>query len=554
MAEGTDATGRLRLGILVTAASFAAGVGLTATAAWLIARASQMPPMVSLGLAIAGVRAFGVARPVLRYLGRLISHDGALRLVADCRAKVFEQLIPLAPGRLGGRHRGEVLASVVSDVDAVQDLHLRIIEPAAVAALVSAGCVGLATVLLPSAGAVLLVGLCVAGIAAPAAAASAQRSATTEIAPLRAALTARVVDLVRGAPELIVFGSVERVLAEIEEADTALTRIARRAAWATGLGSALAVLAAGASVWGSTVVCTPAVHNGTLSGVTMAVIVLMPPAAFESLAPLPTAAILIGGVRSSARHLFGILDEKPSMVQAGESMPLPEAPFALDLRDVSAKWTPNGPKVLNGLSLGLRPGEHVAITGRSGSGKTTLALLLLRFLDPKNDNTVLLNGVAIQRFAAEDIRRVIGYVADDAHIFASDVRENLRLARPEATDDELVAALRRVRLGEWFDNLPEGLSTSLGDRGALLSGGERRRIALARSVLADQPILILDEPTEGLDTSTATRLIADLLEAAKERTVVLLTHRPEGLDLVHRRFALVDGRLLDAAAIRSEAQ
>jgi thiol reductant ABC exporter CydC subunit len=436
---------------------------------------------------------------------------------------------------------------VVSDVDAVQDLHLRIVEPAAVAALVSACCVGLATALLPSAGAVLLLGLSLAGIAAPVAAAAAQRRATAGLAPLRAALTARVVDLVRGAPELIALGRADTILMQIGEADAALTRMARRAAWATGLGSGLAVLAAGASVWGSAVVTTSAVHEARLSGVTMAVLVLMPLAAFESLAPLPAAAVLLAGVRSAARNLFGILDERPSVIEAANGVPLPDGPYTIDLRGVRARWTDDRPWVLNGVNLNLTAGDHVAITGKSGSGKTTLALLLLRFLDPEDANTVLLNGIDVRQLASNDVRRIVGYVADDAHIFASDLRENLRLARTTAGDDELVAALRRVRLGEWYDNLPAGLSTPLGERGALVSGGERRRIALARAVLADQPILILDEPTEGLDGPTATRLVSDLLDAAGGRTVVLLTHRPEGLDLFHRILTIVNGRLVAAA-------
>jgi thiol reductant ABC exporter CydC subunit len=537
-------SGRATLGVLVSAAALVAGVGLSATAAWLIARASQMPPVLSLGVAVAAVQFFGISRPVLRYFGRLISHDAAFRIIADVRAAVYRQLIPVTPGRLGSHRHGDVLAGVVSDADAVQDLDLRIVEPAAVAALVSAACVGFAAALLPSAAAVLAVGLLAAGVAAPVATAAAVGRATAGLAPLRASLSAVVVDLLRGAPDLIALGGADRMLAEIDRRDAQLTRMARRAAWATGLGAGLAALAAGASVWASAVVATPAVRDGRLAGVALAVVVLLPLAAFEALAPLPTAAVLLARVRGSARRLFYLLDEEPTVRVPAAPRPLPAPPFTVELRDVSARWASGAPRVLNGIDLTLSPGEHVAITGASGSGKSTLAAVLLRFLDPEQAGTVLLNGVDVCDLAVDDVRRVVGCVASDPHIFASNLRENLRLARPTAPDRGLVAVLHRVRLGEWYDGLPSGLDTPLGERGALISGGERRRIALARALLADQPILVLDEPTEGLDEPTATALMADLLDASAGRAVVLLTHRPEGIDLVSRIYDLVDGRLV----------
>ena len=537
-------SGRLSLGILVGAAALGAGVGLTATAAWLIARASQMPPVITLWIAIAGVRFFGIARPVFRYVGRLISHDAAFRVVAEFRTKVYERLIPLTPSRLGRHHRGQILAGLVSDVDAVQEFDLRVLEPGAVAALVSAGCVALTVAILPSAGAVLAAGFVVAGIVAPLMAAAALRRATVSLAPVRAALSAAVVDVLRGAPDLIAVGATEQKLAEIDRLDAELTRMAHRAAWATGVGTGVAMLAAGASVWGSAVVAPSAVHDGRLAGVMVAVIVLLPLAAFEALVPLPQAAVLVTRVRSAARRLFGLLDETPAVTEPTSPLPLPAGPYTIELRQASARWTDCGARVLDDLDLTVRPGEHVAITGLSGAGKSTLAALLLRFLDPEDRGTVLLNGIDVLDLAADDVRRVIGCVAGDAHIFASDLRENLRLAKPEARDAELVHALYRVRLGEWYAALPAGLATPLGEGGALISGGERRRIALARALLADQPILVLDEPTEGLDRPTAMALVADLLDTASDRAVLMLTHRDEGLDLVDRRYCLVDGRLV----------
>ena len=289
---GRAGTGRLLVGILAGAAALLASVGLTATAAWLIARASQAPPVLSLTVAIVAVRAFGVARPVLRYLGRLFTHDATFRAIAALRVQVFERLIPLAPARLGAHHRGTVLSGLVADTDAVQDLDLRIVEPVAVAALVSTGCVALSVAVLPAAGMTLALGLFLAAVVAPLAAASTLRRANAAVAPLRAALSAAVVDLLHGAADLIALDAAGRKLAEIDARDAELTRVARRAAWATGIGAAVATLAAGASVWAAAVVGTPAVQEGRMSGVLLAVVVLVPLAAFEALTPLPDAAVL----------------------------------------------------------------------------------------------------------------------------------------------------------------------------------------------------------------------------------------------------------------------
>jgi thiol reductant ABC exporter CydC subunit len=549
IASGRPASGRLVLGILAAAGALAASLGLAATAAWLIARASQRPSVLTLAVAVAAVQLFGMSRPVFRYLGRLITHDAAFRIVADFRARVYARLIDLAPARLGRRHRGEVLAGLVSDVDAIQDLELRIIEPAAVAVLVSLISVSLSAALFPSAGVVLAAGLLVAGVVAPMTAAATLRRSTAALAPARAALSATVVDLVQGAPDLIAVGAMKRQLQLVDERDAELTRLARRSAWATGAGAGLAVLAAGATVWGAAVVATPAVHQGRLSGVLLAVIVLLPLAAFEALAPLPQAAVLVHGVRSAATRLFGLLDEPPAVQRPVLADPFPETPYSISLRGAGARWTPDGPLILRGLDLTLRPGDHVAVTGASGSGKSTLAALLLRFVDPADKDTLLLNGVDVCDLAADDLRRVIGYVAGDAHIFCSNLRENLRLARPDATDVELVSALRRVQLGAWYDQLPAGLATMLGERGALISGGECRRIALARALLADQLVLVLDEPTEGLDVPTATAVMDELLDIMRGRTVLLLTHRPEGLARMDRVYQLVNGRLVTATTV-----
>ena len=294
-------------------------------------------------------------------------------------------------------------------------------------------------------------------------------------------------------------------------------------------------------------------RSGHLAGPTHAVVVLLPLAAFEAIAPLPAAAVLLAHVCSAAARLFTLLDAPPAVAEPAIARPLPQGPYTLELHSVCARWSEDGPLVLDGVDLVLAPGRRVAVTGASGCGKSTLGALLLRFLDPCA-GSVTLGGVDLRLLAAHDVRGVIGHVPDDAHVFDSDLRENLRLARPDAADADLVSVLRRVGLGAWFEALPDGLATRLGGRGGALSGGERRRIALARVLLADQPILVLDEPTEGLDPASAEAVVADLLDAASGRTVVMLTHRPEGLDLVDEILTLMDGGRLQPVSVPAARQ
>ncbi|WP_218010576.1 thiol reductant ABC exporter subunit CydC [Actinomadura chibensis] len=535
---------RLAVAVLFGALALGSGVGLMATSAWLISRAAQHPPVLMLMVAIVAVRAFGLGRGVFRYVERLTGHDATFRILADLRARVYERLERLAPGGLPAFRSGDLLNRLVADVDAVQDLFLRVLLPCTVAAVVGGASVGVAWALLPSAGVVLLLALLVAGVGAPWLSAVTARRTERRTTELRAELTAHVVDTLQGAPELIAYGAAPGQLAEATRIDRDFTRASARSAATAGLGAAISALAGGLAVWGSLAVGVPAVRAGTLDGVLLAVVVLLPLAAFEVVAGLPLAAQYLERVRRSAARVFAVLDTPEPVHDPDDPAPPPTAPYTLKVEHLRARWSPDAPYALNDISLDLAPGRRCAIVGPSGSGKTTLTAVLLRFLEPSSGMATL-NGIDLRALSSDDVRRVIGLCAQDAHLFDSTIGENIRLARPSATEDELRDALRRARLLDWIESLPQGLDTRVGEHGAQVSGGQRQRIALARALLADFPILLLDEPAEHLDLPTADALTADLLTATEGRTTLLVTHRLTGLDAVDEIIVLDGGRVTD---------
>ncbi|MGI5205623.1 thiol reductant ABC exporter subunit CydC [Spirillospora sp. CA-108201] len=541
------ARGRLALAVLFGVLALGSGVGLMATSAWLISRAAQHPPVLMLMVAIVAVRAFGLGRGVFRYVERLVGHDATFRILAGLRARVYGRLERLAPAGLPAFRGGDLLNRLVADVDAVQDLFLRVLLPCTAAAVVGGASVGLAWLLLPSAGVVLLLALLLAGVVAPWMSGVLSRRAERRTTDLRGELTSHVVDTLQGAPELIAYGAAPEQLAEAARLDRDFTRATARSATTAGIGAAVSALAGGLAVWGSLAVGVPAVRSGALDGVLLAVVVLLPLAAFEVVAGLPSAAQYLERVRRSAARIFAVLDGPPPVQEPDAPAALPGAPYTLSVENLRARWTPSAPYALDGVSLDLAPGRRCAIVGPSGSGKTTLTAVLLRFLEPAGGRTSL-NGVDLRALSGDDVRQVIGLCAQDAHLFDSTIGENVRLARPSAADEEIRDALRRARLLDWVESLPDGLGTRVGEHGAQVSGGQRQRIALARALLADFPILLLDEPAEHLDIATADELTADLLTATEGRTTLLVTHRLAGLDAVDEIIVMDEGRVADRGA------
>lgn len=535
--------GRLALALLLGSLALGSAVGLMATSGWLISRASQQPPVLYLMVAVTATRAFGIGRAVFRYAERLVSHDAVLRMLADTRVAVYRRLERLAPAGLRRTRRGDLLSRLVADVDALQDYWLRWLLPVGAAVAVSAASVGFTAWLLPEAGAVLAAGLLAAGAGVPLLTGAVARRAERRLAPARGALATRVTDLLTGTAELTVAGALPSRTAETRRADAALTRIASRAATATALGDGLTALLSGLTVAAGALVGAQAVVDGRLSGVAMAVVVLTPLAAFEAVLGLPLAVQYRQRVRKSAERVYEVLDAPEPVREPERPRQAPASPFPVVVKGLAARHDGQERDALAGVDLTLEEGRRIAVVGLSGSGKTTLAQVLLRFLDAEAGSYTL-GGVDAYELDGDDVRRLVGLCAQDAHLFDSSVRENLLLAKKDATEEELRAALVRARLLDWADGLPDGLDTLVGEHGERLSGGQRQRLALARALLADFPVLVLDEPAEHLDLPTADALTADLLAATEGRTTLLITHRLAGLEAVDEVVVLDEGRVV----------
>jgi thiol reductant ABC exporter CydC subunit len=530
---------RLALAVVLGALTIVFGVGLMATAGYLISRAAERPAVLSLTAAIVGVRFFGLGRPLIRYLERLTSHDVALRALGRARVGVYEGLERLAPPQLEGHRRGDVLARVVADVDSLQNLHLRGIVPPLVALCASAVSVGVATAFSWAAGVVLAAGLLVAGTVGPLVSAALARRASRLRAGARGALTAELVETLAGSAELVAFGGERDRLRRVRAADRSLVRISRRGALADGTGDALRLLATGATATGVLAVTVSAHAGGDLNGVMIAALALLALAAFEAVQPLPEAARELAAAVAAGRRVLDLIDREPSITDPEHPLPAPSPPFTVALEEVRIRYEARERPALDRFSLRLEPGRRVVLLGRSGAGKSTVVNALLRFVDPER-GYVTIAGEDIRRYRLEDVRRSIAVAGQDAHLFSASIAANVRLGRPDATDAEVESALRSARIWDWVTSLPDGMDTLVGEEGRELSGGQRQRIVLARALLVGAPVLVLDEPTAHLDAATAKALVEDTFKAAGARSVLLITHRPEGLDLADELVVLRD--------------
>jgi ATP-binding cassette subfamily C protein CydC len=536
--------GRLLLAVLVGAAGCGCGVALLAVSGFLLARASQHPNIVAISMAVVAVRALSVGRGLFRYLERLSSHDVAFRVLADVQVAIYRRLERLAPAGLAAFRSGDMLTRLISDVDATQDLFIRGIVPPLAAALAGAGATTAVLLILAPAAGVLAAGLLAAGVLVPLVTAASGRRAARRAAPARGELGAAVTDLLSGAAELHAFGAVEAGLARVRTVDAELTRLARRSASASGLGTGLGAAVSGLTLWGVLLLGVAATGSGSLGRVPLAVITLTALAVFEVVTALPAAALALGQSRAAADRIADVLDAPDPVRYPDLPFPAPKRPVEISIRGGTVRYSPAETPAVRDIDLDLGPGRRVALVGATGAGKSTLAAVLFRFVD-LSSGTARLNGRDLAGYDPDDVRAVISGCAQDPHIFDATIRDNLRLARPQASDAELAQAASDARLLDWITSLPRGWDTPAGAHGAALSGGQRQRLALARALLADPALLILDEPTAHLDPANRRALTADLLAATAGRATLLITHELDGLDQVDEIVVLDHGRVAE---------
>jgi ATP-binding cassette, subfamily C, bacterial CydC len=526
------------------------GAALLGTSGYLISRAAERPPILALAVAMVLVRAFSVGRAIMRYLERLASHELALGALARLRAGFVARLIPLVPAGLPRLRAADLMSRFTADVDQLQELFLRGLLPP-IAAVVVICLAGLAAALmLPVAGLVLVLVLIAFAIVVPVLTGAVARAAGRRQARARAELSSRVVDVLEGAPDIVAWGLRDAHIAGVTDANDTLMKLGRRDAYAGGIAAGLGGLGAQLAALAVLVVAVPAVRDGRLDGVVLAALVLMTLAVFEVLVPLPVAAQNLSACGQAAVRLEECVDRPVPIVDP--AMPVaPGAGRSLVLQDASVRFEPDQPPVLQHIDLVLEWGRAVAIVGPSGSGKTTLCEVLARLRD-LDSGQALLDGIALERLRQSDVRRAVTLVPQDAYLFPTSIAANLRIARPDATDDQLGVALARAGLGEWVGELPDGLETNVGQDGALLSGGQRQRLTLARGLLAPGGLLILDEPTSHLDAESEAAFLDDAHRAGvTDRTgLCVVTHRLAGMERFDEIVVIEAGRVRERGTHR----
>lgn len=512
------------LSLLLGVTALGAAIALGGTAAWLIARASQQPPVLYLTVAATSVRLFGVSRALGRYLSRLASHKVALTGMDNLRNNLYDELAAAPGKKLSTLRRGDLMTRAGADVDEVGNVVVKTLLPALVAAIVGVGTVGVITIISPAAGIILALSLVVSGIIAPALIARSVRLAESQGADARTDIAATSLAILEGATELSMAGTLERARHSLDRAEgelsAALARSSRLSAFARGLD----VCAMGVAVIGALLIGIPQTTSGALAQVLLAVIVLVPLSSFEGVAELTPAAAQLVRSAQAATRICSLLDEEAP----AQPHDVPEGPTVIEARDLAIGW-PSGPTLVTGISLTLRPGSSLAIVGPSGIGKTTLLATLTGIIPPKS-GSALINGVPAWGADRDQLTSRITMTAEDAHVFATTIYENLRVARASLTRDEASELLARAGLAQWVQSLPDGLDTVIGSGGTTVSGGERRRLLMARALAAPAPIMAVDEASEHLDAATADRLMETLLTRSPDRATLVVTHRLSALD------------------------
>lgn len=524
---------------IVGALASLSAVALLGTSAYLIAKAAEMPPVLTLTVAAVMVRAFAIGRAVFRYGERLIGHDAAFRGLTELRVRVYESLERITPIGLMRFTRGDLLARLGADVDAAMDLPLRVVLPWTQAGLVALASIAFLFWVLPQGALVIGLFALLLVTLIPWLIAITTRKAEARIAPARGIVVERAVHAIDAASELVVLGATNSVVRSVASADDSLIAVTKREAYAVGLGTGASTVLQGAAVVAALITGIPAVVSGEIEPVWLAVLALLPLALFEVLATVPSAAISLQRLRGSVDRIAEIdstastqtaQPTKTSDVRAG-------TPFTgYEISNLSARWPSASADTLHDISFTVSPGERIALVGPSGSGKSTLVAALMGFLP--YEGSALLNGIEIGEQGSDDVCAQVGLLTQQAHIFDTTVGANVHIGSPhrEVNDDAIQGALRQAQLLSWVESLPAGLDTEVGTFGARMSGGERQRLALARLLVSERGVFILDEPTEHLDAQTSREVDRTIHQATRHRTTITVSHNITAIsdcDVIH---------------------
>ena len=537
--------GWIGLAVLLGAATIGSSVGLMATSAYIISAAALHPSIADLQLAIVGVRLFGIARGVFRYLERYISHQVTFRLLARWRVWFYQALEPLAPARLLGYRGGDLLSRAIGDIAELENFYVRALAPPLVAVVVASAAAIYLYSFSPNLAITLLAFLLAGGLGVTWLVRWLGKGAGNKLVDVRGALSAALVDGIQGMADLLVYGSAHQHKDMLVSLSQQYAAVQQRMAWLGGFQSALSLMTANLAAWAILVQSIGLVTGGKVAGVYLAVLVLVALTSFEAVAPLPLAAQYLGSNLAAARRLFQIAAEQPAVQDPIQPAPSPES-YEVEVNHLRFAYPGGGQvqHVLDGVSFSLHPGAKLAVVGPSGSGKTTLVHLLLRFWDYE-EGSIRLAGRDLRSYRQEDVRRLISLVSQDTYLFNATVRENLLIARPAAIEADLIQAARQAQIHDFIQSLPDGYDTWVGEQGYNLSGGERQRLAIARALLKDAPLLVLDEPTADLDTLTERQVLDALYPLMAAHTTLVITHRLVGLEAMDEILVLERGRVVE---------
>ncbi|HYL42464.1 MAG TPA: thiol reductant ABC exporter subunit CydC [Ktedonobacteraceae bacterium] len=541
-----DSRWRVVLAIFLGCVMIASNMILLGMAAYLIAAAALGPLLISLTLPIYIVRFMSVTRAGSRYAERVVSHNVTFRLLARLRVWAYSRLEPLAPSHLLTYRSGDVLTRLVSDVEELQNVYLRIVAPLFVAIAIVLLTFGLFTIFSPILAWVALAFLVATGIGVSLLAAALSRGSGKQQLTVRSELNMQVVDGIQGIQDLLAFGRAKDQQGKLAKLDGKLGRIQRRMAYISGLQLALNDGLMNLALWALLILSIPLVTSGAINGVYLGFLALVILASFEAIQPLAQAFQFLGHSLAAGERVFKLADTTPLITEPATPLRSVDihssAGSTLEFEHVHFAYQPDEREVLSEINFSVAPGSQVAIVGPSGSGKSTLVKLALRFWDPTS-GTVLLNGHDVRKYALADLRNLIGVVAQDTYLFNDTIRGNLLLARPEASDSEITHALEQAQLTNFVDQLPQGLETWVGEHGLRLSGGERQRLAIARALLKNAPLLILDEATANLDPVTEAALLEALAKLMRGRTTLMITHRLTALEQMDTILVLAHGKI-----------